>query len=184
MSELKNIELLDTLNGGGTSFISLDLMSLELSDIKEEIQIKADKMQFIFNQALETADNITEASNQTQVFYNARNGETLRGYIDVLYDYFLTLNECIEKFNNEFIEVTADSIKQTIQHKSVKTVNCFEETGGKSLIDKAFNEIDGNARNIKALLEKEQPLTAEMLGLIQNKNQDALFYLKKLKEGQ
>lgn len=123
MSELKSIELLDTLNGGNTSFISLELLSLELDDSTTELSIITDKVRFIISEMLFKGDEISTENNTMALMKNAEIGEKLRGYVNILDDYINTLNEKIEALKEAY---TPGKIKDNIAFKDVKTVNYLD----------------------------------------------------------
>lgn len=123
MSELKSIELLDTLNGGNTSFISLELLSLELDDSTTELSIITDKVRFIISEMLFKGDEISTENNTMALMKNAEIGEKLRGYVNILEDYINTLNKKIEALKEAY---TPGKIKDNIAFKDVKTVNYLD----------------------------------------------------------
>lgn len=123
MSELKSIELLDTINGGNTSFISLELLSLELDDRLTAVKVITDKMQFILNELLELADEIPADYNSISVIKTMRIADKQRGYTDLLADYYQALKEKLEVITNTFIDATGETIKKQIEYKEVKTVD-------------------------------------------------------------
>ena len=119
MSELKNIELLNEVNEANTSFISLELLSAEISDSTTELQITTDKMRFIINQMLNKADDISAGNDDVALMNNAEIGKTLSGYTDVLFDYLLALEKNIDDINNKY---TPEHLKESIKFKKVETV--------------------------------------------------------------
>ena len=123
MSELKSIELLDTINGGNTSFISLELLSLELEDRLTAVKVITDKMQFILNELLELADEIPADYNSISVIKTMQIADKQRGYTDLLADYYQALKEKLEVITNTFIDATGETIKKQIEYKEVKTVD-------------------------------------------------------------
>ena len=123
MSELKSIELLDTINGGNTSFISLELLSLELDDRLTAVKVITDKMQFILNELLELADEIPADYNSISVIKTMHIADKQRGYTDLLADYYQALKEKLEVITNTFIDATGETIKKQIEYKEVKTVD-------------------------------------------------------------
>lgn len=123
MSELKSIELLDTINGGNTSFISLELLSLELDDRLTAVKVITDKMQFILNELLELADEIPADYNSISVIKTMQIADKQRGYTDLLADYYQALKEKLEVITNTFIDATGETIKKQIEYKEIKTVD-------------------------------------------------------------
>lgn len=123
MSELKSIKLLDTINGGDNSFISLELLSLELDDSTTELSIITDKVRFIISEMLFKGDEISNENNTMSLMKNAEIGEKLRGYVNILDDYINTLNEKIEALKEAY---TPGKIKDNIAFKDVKTVNYLD----------------------------------------------------------
>lgn len=145
MSELKSIKLLDTLNGGNTSFISLELLSLELDDSTTELSIITDKVRFIISEMLFKGDDISTENNTMALMKNAEIGEKLRGYVNILVDYINTLNEKIEALNEAY---TPGNIENNIIYKDVKTVKCLDNNT--DLLSKAKTE---TVRNNTTLIE-------------------------------
>ena len=146
MSELKSIELLDTVNGGNTSFISLELLGLELDDSTTELNIITDKMGFIFSEMLLKGDEIAEDNGGLRLIKNSTIAETLRGYTEVLYDYYRTLTEKIEALGEAY---KPDKISEHITFKDIKTVKCLDNNN--DLLDKAKKEIERNDRKLKEM---------------------------------
>ncbi len=145
MSELKSIKLLDTINGGDNSFISLELLSLELDDSTTELSIITDKVRFIISEMLFKGDDISTENNTMALMKNAEIGEKLRGYVNILDDYINTLNEKIEALNDKY---TPGNIENNIIYKDVKTVKCLDNNN--DLLSEAKTEIE---RNNKTLIE-------------------------------
>lgn len=123
MSELKSIELLDTINGGNTSFISPELLSLELDDRLTAVKVITDKMQFILNELLELADEIPADYNSISIIKTMQIADKQRGYTDLLADYYQALKEKLEVITNTFIDATGETLKKQIEYKEVKTVD-------------------------------------------------------------
>lgn len=145
MSELKSIKLLDTINGGDNSFISLELLSLELDDSTTELNIITDKMGFILGEMLEKGDEIIEHNGELRLLKNSLIAETLKGYVEILYDYYHTLTEKIEIINDRY---APGNIEKNIIYKDVKTVKCLDNNN--DLLSEAKTEIE---RNDKTLIE-------------------------------
>ena len=145
MSELKSIKLLDTINGGDNSFISLELLSLELDDSTTELNIITDKMGFILGEMLEKGDEIIEHNGELRLLKNSLIAETLKGYVEILYDYYHTLTEKIEIINDRY---APGNIENNIIYKDVKTVKCLDNNN--DLLSEAKTEIE---RNDKTLIE-------------------------------